>query len=136
MGKWVRIGGMGVVCLAGIGAGAYFALQDSGTGTTRNDTRETPAQAADRRVGELLGDARAAIDAGNFTAAETALAEAETLVQQHDLAQRRTEIASLRTALAEKRRTPPPATAGSWPAHPELRRAVDDTIRRIAPERR
>jgi len=51
------------------------------------------------------------------------------------------DIASVRAELARAKGTtdvrPPPVTAsgipaGSWPANAELRRAVEDTIRRLA----
>jgi len=132
--KWVLIGGLATVCLAGIGVGAYLLIPGSKPGVTTSDPpsrTETPAQAADRRVGTLLGEARAAIERSDFPGAERALAEADALVQQHALAARRSEIAGLRADI-ERKKAGTTTLSGSWPAHPELRRAVDETIQRIA----
>jgi hypothetical protein len=140
--KWVAIGTLATLCLAGIGVGAYLLIPGDKPGpvTTDDPNNVRSAEAADRRVVELIAEARAAMGRNDLAAAEGAITAAEALVQNYNLQTRRAEIAALRAELQRRKEPGPgpgpgpgPTTAGSWPAHPELRRAVDDTIRRVAP---
>ena len=139
-GKWFIVGALSLLLLAGAGAVTFVLV--SGDSPTKPETRETPAQEAERKIRVLLAEARGAIEKRDFAAAERALGEADTLAAPHDLPALKREIAELRTALARARSTPPadekppPATqpgipAGSWPADPELRRAVDTTMQQL-----
>jgi hypothetical protein len=136
--KWVLAGGIGVVVLAG---GTFAAIELMPGKTPAAATRETPAQEAERKIAELLIDARSALGRRDFAAAERALAEADTLAARFNLAPQREAIARLRAEVQRAKAEPdvttrPPETssaipAGSWPADAELRRAVEATIRKI-----
>ncbi len=138
-GKWFIIGALSLLLVAGAGAVTFVLISDGKP--TKPEARETPLQEAERKIRALLAEARAAIEKRDFAAAERALGEAETLAAPHDLVALKRDIASVRAELARAKGTtdvrPPPVTAsgipaGSWPANAELRRAVEDTIRRLA----
>ncbi len=140
-GKWFIITAMSLLLLAGAGTVAFVLIADDKP--AKPDARDTPAREAERKIRALLGEARTAIAKRDFPAAERALGEAETLAAPHDLAALKQEIALVRAELARAKGTPavsgkpPPATpsavpAGSWPADPELRRAIEETIRKLA----
>jgi serine/threonine protein kinase len=141
-GKWFIIGAMSLLLLAGAGTMTFVLI--SGDEPARTDARETPAQEAERRIRALLAEARSAIEKRDFAAAERILGEADTLAAPHGLDVLKREIAQLRADLARAKgtpavsgkppvRTPSAVPAGSWPADAELRRAVEDTIRRLPP---
>jgi serine/threonine protein kinase len=139
-GKWFIIGAFAVLLLAG--AGVVTRELVSGGTPSKPEASATPAQEAARKIGALLGEARAAIAKRDFAAAERALDEAEALAARHDLAAQKQEIAQTRAELSRAKGTPeitikpPPASpggipAGSWPADAELRRAVEETMRKL-----
>ena len=139
-GRWFIIGAFAIVLLAGGGLVTRELL--SGATPTKPEVSDTPAHEAARKIQALLGETRAAIAKRDFAAAERALAEAEALVARHDLAALKAEVAQARAELARAKDMPdvtgkpPPAMpagipAGSWPADAELRRAVEDTIKKI-----
>jgi serine/threonine protein kinase len=138
-GKWFIIGAFAVLLLAGAGF-VTRELVPGGT-STKSDAGESPAQEAVRKIQALLDEARAAIAKRDFATAERALGEAEMLAARHDLAARKQDIAQARAELARAKGTPevtvkPPTSpagipAGSWPTDPELRRAVEETMRKI-----
>jgi serine/threonine protein kinase len=140
-GKWFIIGAIGAMVLAGGGLLAMELLPARTATTTASG--ETPAREAERKIGTLLADARAAIARRDFADAERALGEAEGLAARHSLSAHRQEIAQVRAELERAKATPavtgkpPPATpsfipSGSWPADAELRKAVEDTMRKLA----
>jgi hypothetical protein len=136
-GKWIIIGALATMVLAGAGFAA-MQLIPAGTATTP-EASETPTQAAERKIQALLGEARAAIAKRDFAAAERALGEAESLATQHNLAAPKQEIAQVRAELARARSTvvtptesPGGIPAGSWPSDAELRRAVEETMQKLA----
>ena len=97
--------------------------------------RKQLANSAELRAKALIEAARAAIGRRDRAAAERALTDAEALAQRYELSDVGSQIRQVRTELA-RLGGPPAATTGSWPADAELRRAVDDTIRKLAPDGR
>ncbi len=105
------------------------------------EKKKRAVQTAVQQVRQLLDQAREAIRRRQFEAAERALVEAARLANQHGLAEFRAEIERVRNELAaaarerppERTPDPPPATGATWPTDPEMRRAVEETIRKISP---
>jgi len=89
-------------------------------------------EVATQRAKALLDDARAAIGRRDRAAAERALTDAANLARRYELVVFETEIRKLRDEAARLGGATV-TTTGSWPADAELRRAVDDTIRRLVP---
>jgi hypothetical protein len=123
-------------------------LPEIGDTRTRleEERRKRTTQDAIQRVRQLIDQARDALRRRDFAAAEKALNDADELAKRHQLAAFVAEIARVRAELEAARRRPPdttsgtpstsggpPVLGGSWPRNAEMRRAVDDTIRRIAP---
>ncbi|MCW5773184.1 MAG: protein kinase [Rhodospirillaceae bacterium] len=134
--KWVAIGAAAAVLLGGAVAAAVVLLPSPkpDSTVTRTDpppaTGDPPAQQAETKVRALIEEAKAAIGRRDFAAAERALTEAAALVQQHKLAALEAEIAAVRGEL-ERAKGSADTIAGSWPADAEMRRAVEDTMRRL-----
>ena len=141
-GKWFIIGAFAVMVLAGGGLIAFTMINDDGK-PKPDVTLDTPAKDAERKIQGLLTEARAAIGRRDFAAAERALAEADALATREKLTVLSAEIARVRAELEQAKSTPvskgkpPPEHAdtlvppGSWPVNAELRRAVDDTIKKL-----
>jgi serine/threonine protein kinase len=102
----------------------------------RAEERKRTAQNAGEQVRRLLAQARTAIQGRDFEAAERALAQATEIAGQHQLSALGAEIQRVRTELDTARRSVTRAdpVIASWPADSDLRRAVDETIRKIAPD--
>jgi serine/threonine protein kinase len=92
--------------------------------------------AAFTRSQASIKEARAAIARRDRAAAERALEDAQKLVT-HFILQGglQAEIDRLKAEVARLGPSTTPAS-GSWPANPEFRKAVDDTIRKLVPEGR
>ncbi len=99
------------------------------------EQKKRTVQNATQQVRRLLDQARTAIQqTREFDLAERLLNEAAEIASRNQLGALTSEIQRLRGDLERARRpTAPPVTA-SWPTDPDMRRAVDETIRKIAPE--